>query len=420
MAYWYHRNPLKATALVNFNIKMIVVDTEAMRVCGELKSTRNTLLETLSNPNKETTILIESLNNYLGLLEAFIKAPDDSNAESKLRYVIRFRWTQTLLGSSPLAQQDSVFELISILQNVGIWFMKHAAMIAGKDEITMDEAKEVHTCLRKAAGMFTTVRDTYLPELIDKGEFGSDLDPNIINTYIQQCTAEAQEITLARAVELKHAASLISALANETSKMFKTAAESLLRYDAVKASKWRKYLEMKSVFYLSFAYCYCGENLLVQEKCGDAVCALLESEKQYNQAEILCKKYTETKGVGQEAKVDQHLFFRKLGPVVKRMLDKCQRENGFIYHQKVPTTPPELELKATFGLASPEEFILPARNALWSPTAFAAFEGEKKNPFDPANSKSAQKAEGDLPPVKEAPVHQSNNAPKTSSGCVLQ
>jgi hypothetical protein len=32
------------------------------------------------------------------------------------------------------AEQDAMYELANMAINVGIWFMKHAAMIAGKDE----------------------------------------------------------------------------------------------------------------------------------------------------------------------------------------------------------------------------------------------------------------------------------------------
>ena len=32
MAHWFHRNPLKATAPTNFEIKMIVQDVEALKV----------------------------------------------------------------------------------------------------------------------------------------------------------------------------------------------------------------------------------------------------------------------------------------------------------------------------------------------------------------------------------------------------
>lgn len=33
MAYWFHRNPLKATAKVNFELKLIVSDSQAVGVC---------------------------------------------------------------------------------------------------------------------------------------------------------------------------------------------------------------------------------------------------------------------------------------------------------------------------------------------------------------------------------------------------
>ena len=49
-----------------------------------------------------------------------------------------------------------------------------------------------------------------------------------------KCTAEAQEVTIARAIELKHNPGLISALAHETSKMFTTAADNLHTLDQAK------------------------------------------------------------------------------------------------------------------------------------------------------------------------------------------
>ena len=57
----------------------------------------------------------------------------------------------------------------------------------------MDEAKDVHTMLRRAAGIFTFVQTEFLPQLANPPILGSDLDPRVINAYINQCTAEAQE-----------------------------------------------------------------------------------------------------------------------------------------------------------------------------------------------------------------------------------
>jgi hypothetical protein len=39
------------------------------------------------------------------------------------------------------------------------------------------------------------------------------------------------------------------------------------------------YLVLKSRFYLAYAYNYAGENLLAEDKCGEAIRALQESQK---------------------------------------------------------------------------------------------------------------------------------------------
>ena len=50
----------------------------------------------------------------------------------------------------------------------------------------------------------------------------------------------------------------------------------------------------------------------------------------YNEAIGLAKEYAKTKGPGTQAKPEQHAFFRRLLPIVKRTLEKCERENGFM------------------------------------------------------------------------------------------
>lgn len=41
--------------------------------------------------------------------------------------------------------------------NMALWYTKHAAKLAGADEIKEESAKEAHKCLRKAAGLFDAV-----------------------------------------------------------------------------------------------------------------------------------------------------------------------------------------------------------------------------------------------------------------------
>nr|CAD7203029.1 unnamed protein product [Timema douglasi] len=380
---------------------------------SDLKASRYRLLELLPDPRNSSASVESALDLYLALLNGLVTAPQ--GGPSKLRHNFLFKWTHSLLGNTPQRQQDTVFESANIICNVAIWFMKHAAMIAVKDDIDMEEAKEVHKSLRRAAGMFRLVQKELVPHLSEKPMVGGDLDPRVTTAYFHQCTAEAQEVTVARAIELKHNASLISALANETSKLFGDAAGSLVSIEG--AERWRKYLQLKSVFYQAYAYSYCGDNLLSLDQCGAAIRALQES---YAQAEELCKEYRKVKGLGPKARPETHPFFKRLSPIVRLTLEKCERENGFIYHQKVPVDPPELELKATYGLVSPEEFVLPPTSPLWTPVVYAALDQVKSDPKDPANSSAAAKVEGDLTPVSEVPLPQSGQEPKNESGCVLQ
>ena len=103
--------------------------------------------------------------------------------------------------------------------------------------------------------------------LLDKTVIpGSDLDPRVLSAYIQQCKAEAQEVTIARAIELKHSPTLVSALANETSKLFLSAASAIKALDPSKVSKWMTYFQMKSSFYESYVnnlWCFYGFPLFL-------------------------------------------------------------------------------------------------------------------------------------------------------------
>lgn len=56
-----------------------------------------------------------------------------------------------------------------------------------------------------------------------------------------------------------------------------------------------------------------------QEKAGDAIRVLQEAEKFYETSIGLLKEYNKMKGPGKSAKPDQHLFFRKLQPLMNRI-----------------------------------------------------------------------------------------------------
>ena len=70
---------------------------------SELRHARTNLLEVIANPNNEISTLTSSVNTYFSLLHGFLVSLDDTRPteDSKLRNIIRFRWTDTLCGYSP-------------------------------------------------------------------------------------------------------------------------------------------------------------------------------------------------------------------------------------------------------------------------------------------------------------------------------
>ena len=50
----------------------------------------------------------------------------------------------------------------------------------------------------------------------------------------------------------------------------------------------------------------------------------------YESAGRLCKEYASTRGPGSTARPGEHQFFRRLGPIITKRLDKATHENGFM------------------------------------------------------------------------------------------
>uniref|UniRef100_A0A914WKG6 BRO1 domain-containing protein n=1 Tax=Plectus sambesii TaxID=2011161 RepID=A0A914WKG6_9BILA len=415
MAHWFHRNPLKATAHVGFEMKGVLTSPQASKICSELRLRRDQLLEHLKDANNDTAIVEDDFHTYLALFYGFFTAIDEKGGDSKLKPLIRFKWTSSMLGGLATELSDSWFEVLNMSINMALWYTKHAARVAGRDEVSEAQAKEVHTSLRKAAGLFQFVKEN-ASKVSETPAAGSDLDANVLSAYINQSTAEAQEVTVARAIELKHSPSLVSALAKETADLFTAADKTLQGLDQNIFMKWRRYCQLKAQFYMTYAYGFLGESLLAEDKCGEAVRACKEGESCMTYAEQFCKEYAKAQGPGLTAKPEQHLFFRRINPILKRHMDKAERENGFIYHQKVPQECPELQGKATHGLVKAEQFALPPPSSLWNPTVYQSFDINKTSMPDFSKSKKSTK---DLPAVKEAPIYQTDKDPNNSSGCVV-
>ena len=115
--HWFHRNPLKATAVVSFDHRTSPSSTDAMQICQyvnahllcfddtrrliliffrQLRQLRLELLQALCNPMLEPAPVRDLFDRYISFLTGFLSPPDGSSDDSKLRYTTKFYWSDSL------------------------------------------------------------------------------------------------------------------------------------------------------------------------------------------------------------------------------------------------------------------------------------------------------------------------------------
>lgn len=64
-----------------------------------MRQTRNKLLEMLTDPNHDMATMEKAVNDYFSLLLGLIQPFEENESENKLRRAIKYRWTNSLLGT---------------------------------------------------------------------------------------------------------------------------------------------------------------------------------------------------------------------------------------------------------------------------------------------------------------------------------
>ncbi|TGZ63798.1 hypothetical protein CRM22_006694 [Opisthorchis felineus] len=211
MSNWFHRNPLKATSKITFDLGVVAESLPARSICHDLATNRMNLLKLLVDPAVTTESVLGLTQQYISLLMGFIEPPsneesEDPVASNKLRSMVMFKWSNSAepKNASPIMEPDALFEVCSMLYNVALWLTKHAAKLSAKDEVSTDEAKEVHTSLRHAAGLIQLIRDKYVSKLNSSPKPGDDLCADVMEAYIHQSVAEAQEAIIEKHLTLNN------------------------------------------------------------------------------------------------------------------------------------------------------------------------------------------------------------------------
>jgi hypothetical protein len=103
MAYWYHRNPLKATISMDFALKMSTAKADAVQICSEMRRLRGKMMMLFADLKSSPVEVDDHVKEYLSLLHGLL-APPPSNANrdswSQMRHSQSFKWTHTLFGNN--------------------------------------------------------------------------------------------------------------------------------------------------------------------------------------------------------------------------------------------------------------------------------------------------------------------------------
>ena len=97
MAHWFHRNPIKASLQIDFDKRTFPSSSDAHLICSMLKRERQNLLQLMTDPGNTLHAVQTTFDTYISLLLGFLDDPSGKSfGDSKLRFAIKAKWTQSL------------------------------------------------------------------------------------------------------------------------------------------------------------------------------------------------------------------------------------------------------------------------------------------------------------------------------------
>lgn len=319
----------KLTERLNFGKAIDGIPKDLEQFVHDTTRKREGVVESLKNIDGSSETVVNTLKEYLAMNTTMKSILQKVRSYSRLR----FKWSNMMDDDEKTTTNDIDEDMVSMMFAAGLWHMEHAHWLnknitsEGEDENKM---KQSLNSLKTAAGIIETAKAW---EGLIKG--GKDINASVLNALCQQSIAEAQSVTIRRAISKNHKASLISELCHDVSQKYTKAAGEV---DAShhEGHKWSVYLKFQGEAYMALARCYQGVHLLeAEEKCGEAIVVLNEGFLHINQAAHLAKEYDKIK-----PKTKLHLEESQPFEKIKKLLNdkkaKSERENGMIYHARLP------------------------------------------------------------------------------------
>ncbi|ODM90715.1 Tyrosine-protein phosphatase non-receptor type 23 [Orchesella cincta] len=241
---------------------------------------------------------------------------------------ISFSWND-VYSENVHGWSDVDFEMSCVLYNIGAL---HSELGALDNRQTADGMKTSCTHFQCAAWAFNHLRHNY------QKFFTPDVSPDMLNILNNICLAQAQECILEKSLIDNRKSTITAKVALQIVEYYSTALRIIdgMQKDAPQYSdklikavrKWRKLVELKVQYYGCIAYLYRGMQAEDQGKWGERVTMYKAAADKMNECIKLGKNMDKTDPV--------HDTLHFTLDVVGGKVAIAEKENEFIYHEKVP------------------------------------------------------------------------------------
>ncbi|CAL4109334.1 unnamed protein product, partial [Meganyctiphanes norvegica] len=234
---------------------------------------------------------------------------------------------------------DIKYEMACVLYNIGAL---HTELGAMDQRNTPDGMKISCTHFQCSAWAFQNLRDTYSQPR------ESDLSPTLMTFMYNVALAQAQECILEKSMTDNRKPTIIAKVAMQVVEYLRTAMKNLAHGKAQDAAvadivgsrqlkTWQRYCEFKQAYHLAVALLYQGMQAEEQQKMGERLAYYQAAVEKLGEASKMAKN------LDNKDQITETLTFAN--DVMAGKLTAAQKENEFVYHEKVEIIQTDLKEK---------------------------------------------------------------------------
>eukprot|EP01023_Acetabularia_acetabulum_P066942 TRINITY_DN9126_c0_g1_i10.p1 TRINITY_DN9126_c0_g1~~TRINITY_DN9126_c0_g1_i10.p1 ORF type:complete len:608 (-),score=98.48 TRINITY_DN9126_c0_g1_i10:101-1846(-) len=307
----------------------------------------------------------------------------------KFSNAVSFSWREVLfpLADDKIQFWGITYEIVQMLLAIALVLVQKATQIMRRQQdsgINTVDSQQIYAQYLDAGGICKHILDKYVDTMVTCPAM--DCQKQTVTALMNFFMAEAQHITVLRAISKGNHPSLISSLASDTADLFSAAGEKLQEIVNMQLAFQRKsytgcgiklqaYISFKSYAMTTIAYSYNGLRLLGDGEGGGAVKSCeYSSELLKGDVTSAAKTYTKTLPLTSTAQYAQ--FIKVIEVQVSTNLSKCKKDNDSVYFQKVAEQTPSLgEPKRLIKVQFPISIV---PNSEVRPEVMSAFQPPRK------------------------------------------